>query len=129
MFYPTENLYRWYSFTMINSSMRLYTFDFEDLTKLSVNLSKDLKHSFIAVKRKVKSQTTMNEINHEATIRMITAAFTDANVPIDSTTHVAIQFRVSPVNQFQIGLPSQESDWSVIKCKQSIFDCYIVLVN
>ncbi|XP_018653848.1 hypothetical protein Smp_171680 [Schistosoma mansoni] len=111
------NLNKWYSFTMINSSMRLYTFDFEDLTKLSVDLNKDSKHSFHAMRRKVKSQTTMNEINQEATIRMITAAFTDANVPIDSTTHVAIQFRVSPVNQFQIGLPSQESDWSVIKLK------------
>ncbi|CAH8655572.1 unnamed protein product [Schistosoma haematobium] len=117
------NLNKWYSFTMINSSMRLYTFDFEDLTKLSVNLNKDLKHSFNAVKRKVKSQT-MNEINHEATIRMITAAFTDANVPIDSTAHVAIQFRVSPVNQFQIGLPSQESDWSVIKLKTIVTPFY-----
>ncbi|CAH8663900.1 unnamed protein product [Schistosoma rodhaini] len=111
------NLNKWYSFTMINSSMRLYTFDFEDLTKISIDLNKDSKHSFHAMRKKVRSQTTMNEINQEATIRMITAAFTDANVPIDSTTHVAIQFRVSPVNQFQIGLPSQQSDWSVIKLK------------
>ncbi|CAH8605909.1 unnamed protein product [Heterobilharzia americana] len=62
-------------------------------------------------------KTTADGISDDLASQMIAAAFADANVPIDSTVHVAIQFRVSPVNQFQIGLPSQASNWIVINLK------------
>ncbi|VDP65378.1 unnamed protein product [Echinostoma caproni] len=103
----SRNLLRWYPVRAVHHTVRQLTLFVDDSALLhAAHASNDDSDDI--------RDANISTVALEVTRKLIVAAYTQRGVPTDSSSHVAVQFRLIAASPFQLGLPGPGSSWMVI---------------